>query len=55
MRPKPARSLMFAIALPVLLFIAGISATCGVSKGETRDWQEAPAGPTTVSISSVRP
>lgn len=55
MRPKPTRSLMFAIALPVLLFIAGISATCGVSKGETRDWQATPSAPATVSISPIRP
>ncbi len=41
MRPKPVRNRMLAIALPALLFVAGISATCGVSKGETRDWQEA--------------
>jgi hypothetical protein len=46
---------MFAIALPVLLFVAGISATCGVSKGETRDWQKAPSVAATVSISPTRP
>lgn len=55
MRPKPVRNRMFAIALPVLLFVAGISATCGVSKGETRDWQKSPRVAATVSVSPARP
>jgi hypothetical protein len=55
MRAKPIRSRTFAIALPVLLFVAGISATCGVSKGETRDRQEAPRAAVVVSISLTHP
>ncbi len=55
MRSKPVRNRMCAIVLPVLLFIAGISATCGVSKGQTRDWQKAPRAAATVSISPTLP
>ena len=55
MRPRAVRSRLFTIALPVLFFIAGISATCGVSKGETRNRQVASQEATTVSISPVRP
>lgn len=55
MRPKPVRNRMLAIALPALLFVAGISATCGVSKGETRDWQEAAQAAPTISMSPTRP
>lgn len=55
MRPKPVRSRTFVITLPALLFIAGISATCGVSKGEMRDWQEALPAAAIVSVSPTRP
>jgi hypothetical protein len=54
MRPKPIRNRMFAIALPVLLFVAGISATCGVSKGEMRDWQKASRAAVPTSGSPTR-
>ena len=55
MRAKPVKSRMFAIALPVVLFIAGISATCGVSKGDTRELQNAPWATATVSTSRTGP
>ena len=54
MRSKPIRNRLFAIALPVLLFVAGISATCGVSKGETRDRQKAPRAAVPASGSPTR-
>lgn len=34
MRRKAATSRFFTITLPVILFIAGISATCSASKAE---------------------
>ncbi len=40
MRRKATRSRLFTITLPVVLFIAGISATCSASKAEMAPWQK---------------
>lgn len=42
MRRKAARGRFFTITLPVILFIAGISATCSASKAEMAPWQKSP-------------